>query len=56
MDYITFVNDRPGHDFKYAINTSKMKKKFNWEAKIKFSSGLYDTINWYKENRLKGNK
>ena len=56
LKYITFVNDRPGHDFKYAINTSKIKKKLNWKAKIKFSSGIYDTINWYAENRLKGNK
>ena len=47
---ISFVKDRPGHDFRYAINTTKIKKDLNWEPKETFDSGVTKTIKWYLEN------
>ena len=47
---ISFVKDLPGHDFRYAINTTKIKKDLNWEPKETFDSGLIKTIKWYLEN------
>jgi dTDP-glucose 4,6-dehydratase len=44
---ITFVKDRPGHDLRYAINASKLKKELGWRADEKFESGLVHTIKWY---------
>lgn len=49
-DLIEFVKDRAGHDLRYAIDISKMKREFNWEPKIDFLNGLSSTIRWYKEN------
>lgn len=48
---ISFVRDRPGHDFKYAINSGKIKKKLNWKPKEDLKSGLIKTINWYLNNK-----
>ena len=45
--YITFVKDRPGHDFRYSVNFNKLRRKFNWKPKVKFSIGLKDTVKWY---------
>jgi dTDP-glucose 4,6-dehydratase len=42
-----FVKDRPGHDFRYSLNSSKLKKELKWKCKINFTEGLKDTINWY---------
>ena len=47
---ITFIKDRPGHDRRYAIDSSYIKNKLKWEPKIKLSEGLYKTINWYLNN------
>ena len=47
---ITYVKDRPGHDFRYAIDTSKIKQKLGWVPKENFDSGIKKTINWYLEN------
>jgi dTDP-glucose 4,6-dehydratase len=44
---ITFVKDRLGHDFRYAIDASKIEKELEWSAKESFDSGLTKTINWY---------
>ena len=44
---IIFVKDRPGHDFRYSLDTSKIKKDFNWKPKESFSSGLEKTVQWY---------
>ena len=48
--FITYVKDRPGHDFRYAIDASKIKEKLNWEPKENFESGIKKTIQWYLEN------
>lgn len=44
---ITFVKDRPGHDFRYAIDASKIEKNLGWKAKENFESGIIKTIEWY---------
>ncbi len=46
-DQITFVKDRPGHDFRYAIDATKIKKELNWETVENFESGLKKTVQWY---------
>ena len=48
---IKFVKDRPGHDFRYALNSNKILKKLNWKPEIKFENGLRETISWYLENK-----
>ena len=48
---IVFVKDRPGHDFRYALNNKKILKKLKWKSKISFDKGLRETINWYLKNR-----
>lgn len=46
------VNDRPGHDLRYAINADKLKNELGWEPKFTdFRKGLEDTISWYKQNQ-----
>ena len=47
---IKFVQDRPGHDIRYALNSNKIKKKLNWKPKTSFSDGLNKTLNWYLNN------
>ena len=46
-DLISFVTDRPGHDKRYAINSTKIQKELNWVPQENFDSGLRKTINWY---------
>jgi len=48
---IKFVKDRPGHDFRYALDSKKISHQLKWKPKIKFESGLKDTIIWYLENK-----
>lgn len=48
---ITFVPDRLGHDFRYAINTQKMKNNYGWSPQTKFDDGLKSTVKWYLENK-----
>ena len=50
-DLILFVKDRPGHDLRYAIDSSKIKKDLFWRPKETFETGLRKTINWYLDNR-----
>lgn len=49
-DLISFVEDRPGHDFRYSLNSSKIRKDLKWIPKINFEEGLEKTIEWYKKN------
>ena len=48
---IVFVKDRPGHDFRYALNSKKIFNKLKWKAKIKLNNGLFETIKWYSNNK-----
>jgi dTDP-glucose 4,6-dehydratase len=48
---IRFVEDRPGHDLRYAIDASKTRKKLGWKPKNSFESGLKKTVQWYLSNR-----
>jgi dTDP-glucose 4,6-dehydratase len=50
-DLITFVTDRPGHDFRYAMDFSKLNAKLGWSPSHSFESGLAATVKWYVENR-----
>jgi len=47
---ITFVADRPGHDLRYAIDSSKLQKELNWVPQTDFDTGLRETVKWYLEN------
>jgi dTDP-glucose 4,6-dehydratase len=49
-ELITFVDDRPGHDFRYAINASKINENLGWKPIENFESGIIKTINWYLDN------
>ena len=48
LDLIEFVDDRPGHDFRYSIDSTKLSKTTNWRPKKNFKDGLIETINWYR--------
>ena len=50
-DLITFVTDRPGHDFRYAIDSNKIQKELGWHPQETFESGLHKTVEWYLANR-----
>jgi dTDP-glucose 4,6-dehydratase len=50
---ITYVTDRPGHDFRYAIDASKIEKKLGWKAKETFETGIQRTVKWYLEKYKK---
>ncbi len=47
---ITYVKDRAGHDLRYAIDATKIKRELGWEPSIKFDEGFEQTINWYLSN------
>ena len=47
---ITFVADRPGHDFRYSIDASKLKAELGWSPRMDLASGMQDTVRWYVEN------
>ncbi len=47
---IKFVKDRPGHDFRYALDSKKIYKEIKWKSKIDLNTGLSSTINWYLNN------
>jgi len=49
-EQIEFVTDRLGHDFRYAIDATRIRKELSWEPKYTFSTGLPETVKWYKEN------
>ena len=53
---IKFVKDRPGHDFRYALNSKKIRFKLQWRPKIKFDKGLENTVVWYLKNNFFLNK
>ena len=48
---ITFVTDRPGHDLRYAIDSTKVEKELGWDRTYTFEEGIKDTIDWYVNNQ-----
>ncbi|MFZ2411961.1 MAG: dTDP-glucose 4,6-dehydratase [Candidatus Methanoperedens sp.] len=48
--YIKFVKDRPGHDYRYALDNTKIKKELGWAPKVNLETGLAKTVEWYKNN------
>jgi len=51
QDLITFVSDRPGHDYRYAIDFLKIKNELGWKPRNSYHSGLKKTIRWYIDNK-----
>jgi len=49
-ELIEFVKDRPGHDFRYSLDTTKAKRELGWEAKSSFDEGIKKTVEWYVEH------
>ena len=48
---ITYVTDRPGHDLRYAIDSTKLKNELGWEPSLQFEEGIDRTVAWYLNNR-----
>ena len=48
---ITYIKDRPGHDRRYAIDATKIKKELGWQPTVTFEQGLSETIDWYLKNQ-----
>ncbi len=49
-DLIEFVEDRPGHDLRYAVGASKIERELGWTPRETFASGLRRTVEWYIQN------
>lgn len=49
-DLVSFVTDRPGHDKRYAIDATKIRRALDWSPDESFVSGLRKTVKWYLEN------
>lgn len=49
-DLIEFVDDRPGHDFRYSMSSSKIRTELDWKEQTSFDSGLQQTVQWYVSN------
>ena len=49
-DLIQFVDDRPGHDLRYSLDSSKIRNELGWSESINFDDGLQETIDWYMQN------
>ena len=50
LDLITYVTDRPGHDARYAIDSSKLQRELGWEPSLQFEEGIERTVRWYLDN------
>ena len=50
LDLVTFVEDRPGHDLRYAIDASRARRDLDWAPRHEFESGLRETVRWYLDN------
>jgi dTDP-glucose 4,6-dehydratase len=48
---ITFVEDRPGHDLRYAVDYSKISKELDWQPTVNFKAGIKTVVKWYLDNR-----
>lgn len=52
FELVEYVTDRQGHDFRYAINSQKIRNELGWQPNINFNKGLENTINWYLDDFL----
>jgi dTDP-glucose 4,6-dehydratase len=50
-DLISFVSDRPGHDLRYAVDTTRIREELGWKPGFSFEEGLRETVRWYLDNR-----
>ena len=50
-DQIEFIEDRPGHDFRYSLDSSKIRNETDWSPKTEFHKGLKKTVEWYLQNK-----
>ncbi|HEX8594075.1 MAG TPA: GDP-mannose 4,6-dehydratase, partial [Pseudomonas sp.] len=50
VDLLTYVQDRPGHDLRYAIDASKIQRELGWVPEETFESGIRKTVQWYLDN------
>ena len=50
-EHVTYVKDRPGHDRRYAIDASKIKRELGWEPRHRFEQAIKTTIQWYRDNQ-----
>ena len=51
MDLITYVTDRPGHDARYAIDSTKLQQELGWEPSLQFEEGIEKTVRWYLDHQ-----
>ena len=49
-DLISFVNDRPGHDLRYSVDSNRIRKELGWQPSVTIEKGLELTVQWYLEN------
>ena len=49
-DLIEFVEDRPGHDFRYSLNSKKISDELGWKRNTNFDEGIRKTVQWYLDN------
>ena len=49
-DLIEFVEDRPGHDFRYSLNSKKISDELGWKTNTNFDEGIRKTVQWYLDN------
>jgi dTDP-glucose 4,6-dehydratase len=49
-ELIEFVEDRPGHDFRYSLDSTKITKELGWKINTTFDEGIKNTVQWYLEN------
>jgi len=47
---IEFIEDRPGHDIRYSLDSSKIRNELGWKPKHRFNEALEQTVNWYLKN------
>ena len=52
QNLITYVKDRPGHDYRYAIDATKIKNDLGWKPKETYETGIRKTIKWYLDNEV----
>jgi dTDP-glucose 4,6-dehydratase len=50
QNLIQFVEDRPGHDIRYSLDSSKIRRKLGWKPKYSFKDALKNTVEWYLDN------